>query len=105
MELFSSGHRRGVVAAPHEAAIEAGRHVIAEGGNAIEAIIAMAATIAVVYPHMNHVGAQARITAEKLSELHDVPGFAQTFLVDGKPPAAGTSLTQSALAALLDHLA
>src|SRR6266446_5070853 len=59
MELFSSGHRRGVVAAPHEAAIEAGRHVIAEGGTAIEAIIAMAATIAVVYPHMNHVGGDA----------------------------------------------
>ena len=29
---------------------------------------------------------QARLTAEKLAELKDVPGFAQTFLVDGKPP-------------------
>src|ERR1700739_4421615 len=26
---------------------------------------------------------QARLTAEKLPELKDVPGFAQTFLVDG----------------------
>ena len=30
--------------------------VLAIGGNAIEAMVAMAATIAVVYPHMNHVG-------------------------------------------------
>ena len=30
--------------------------VLANGGNAIEAMVAMAATIAVVYPHMNHVG-------------------------------------------------
>ena len=29
---------------------------------------------------------QARLTAEKLAELKDVPGFAPTFLVDGKPP-------------------
>jgi gamma-glutamyltranspeptidase len=198
MELFSSGHRRGVVAAPHATAVEAGRHIMAEGGNAIEAIVAMAATIAVVYPHMNHLGGdafwllrepsgrlraimaagaaatrarrelyreggyetipsrgplaaltvpgavggwmlgleaakaqggrlpldvlladairhahdgyrvsrgQARLTAENLSELQDVPGFAQTFLVDGKPPAAGTTLAQNALAAMLDHLA
>jgi gamma-glutamyltranspeptidase len=59
MELFSSGHRRGVVAAPHATAVEAGRHIMAEGGNAIEAIVAMAATIAVVYPHMNHLGGDA----------------------------------------------
>ena len=30
--------------------------MLADGGNAIEAMIAMAATIAVVYPHMNHLG-------------------------------------------------
>ncbi|MFM9976265.1 MAG: gamma-glutamyltransferase family protein [Beijerinckiaceae bacterium] len=44
------------VAAPHHLASEAGRAVLAEGGNAIEAMIAMAATIAVVYPHMNSIG-------------------------------------------------
>lgn len=44
------------VAAPHIHASEAGRAVLAEGGNAIEAMIAMAATIAVVYPHMNAIG-------------------------------------------------
>ena len=30
--------------------------MLAEGGNAIEAMIAMAASIAAVYPHMNHIG-------------------------------------------------
>ena len=196
MDLHSAGHRRGVVAAPHAAAAEAGRAVLADGGNAIEAMVAMAAAIAAVYPHMNHVGgdgfwlirersgrvralmaagragsearrelyrehatipargplaaltvpgaiggwalaleaaqadggrtpldtllapaihhagdgyavtrSQARLTAEKLDELKDAPGFAATFLVDGKPPQAGAGMKQSALAATLDHLA
>ncbi|HEX4554780.1 MAG TPA: gamma-glutamyltransferase, partial [Xanthobacteraceae bacterium] len=56
MDLHSAGHRRGVAAAPHHAAAEAGRAVMADGGNAIEAMVAMAATIAAVYPHMNHIG-------------------------------------------------
>ena len=34
-----------------------------------------------------------------------MPGFATTFLVDGKPPAAGAVLRQRTLAATLDHLA
>src|ERR1700736_3235941 len=55
-DLHSAGHRRGVVAAPHSAAVEAGRLVLAERGNALEAMVAMAATIAAVYPHMNHLG-------------------------------------------------
>jgi gamma-glutamyltranspeptidase/glutathione hydrolase len=195
MDLHSAGHRRGVAAAPHHAAAEAGRAVMADGGNAIEAMVAMAATIAAVYPHMNHIGgdgfwlvrersgrvralmaagragararrelyaghdaipargplaaltvpgavggwalalelakhqggrlplnlllgaairhardgyrvtrSQARLTADKLAELKDAPGFAQTFLVDGKPPEAGTTLKQAALAATLEQL-
>src|SRR5919108_1934447 len=56
MPSHTSGHRRGVAAAPHHAAAEAGRLVLADGGNALEAMVAMAATIAAVYPHMNHVG-------------------------------------------------
>jgi oxamate amidohydrolase len=195
MELHTAGHRRGVVAAPHHAAVEAGRATLAEGGNALEAMVAMAATSAAVYPHMTHLGgdgiwlvrepsgrvralmaaggaganarrelyrdyetipprgalaaltvpaavagwmlalevarayggrlrlgdllapaivhanegtlvtrSQARFTAEKLAELKDVPGFAQTFLLDGKPPDAGATLKQPALAATLDHL-
>jgi gamma-glutamyltranspeptidase/glutathione hydrolase len=195
-ELHTAGHRRGVVAAPHGAAVEAGRLVLAEGGNALEATVAMAACIAAVYPHMNHVGgdgfwlvrepkgrvraimaagragsnarselyrdhetipprgplaaltvpgavsgwmlalemaraeggklpldvllgsaiqyarngyavsrSQARLTAEKLSEMTEVPGFGAAFLIDGKPPDAGKILKQEAFAATLDHLA
>ncbi len=47
---------RAAVAAPHRAAVEAGEAVLREGGNALEAMIAVAAAIAVVYPHMNSVG-------------------------------------------------
>lgn len=44
------------VVAPHGLAAASGRNVLAAGGNAVEAMVAMAATIAVVYPHMNAVG-------------------------------------------------
>lgn len=47
---------RGMVTAPHHLAAQAGRDVLNEGGNAIEAMIAAASTIAVVYPHMNGLG-------------------------------------------------
>jgi gamma-glutamyltranspeptidase/glutathione hydrolase len=194
-ELFSAGHRRGVAAAPHAATAEIGKLILAEGGNALEAMVAMAASIAAVYPHMNHVGgdgfwtvhepkgrvralmgagpagakavpalyreheaipargplaaltvpgaigawmlalelakvhggkqpldfllapairqaregyvvtkSQVRLTAEKLSELKDVPGFAATFLASGKVPEAGRTLTQAAFAATLEQL-
>ncbi|MBM3558548.1 MAG: gamma-glutamyltransferase, partial [Alphaproteobacteria bacterium] len=41
---------RGMVTAPHHLAAEAGRDVLRDGGNAIEAMVAAAAAIAVVYP-------------------------------------------------------
>jgi gamma-glutamyltranspeptidase/glutathione hydrolase len=47
------------VAAPHSLASQSGLNILAAGGNAIEAMIAMAATIAVVYPHMNALGGDA----------------------------------------------
>ncbi|HEV3373341.1 MAG TPA: gamma-glutamyltransferase [Xanthobacteraceae bacterium] len=196
MDLHTAGHRRGIVAAPHAAAVEAGRAMLAEGGNAIEAMVAMAAAIAVTYPHMNQIGgdgfwlvrepsgrvralmaagvAGARARPELYEEagldhipsrgplaaltvpgaisgwslaleaaharggrlplaemlgpairharegfaisrshaacaalagLHGAPGFAETFLADGKPPAPGTRLQQPALAATLEQLA
>jgi gamma-glutamyltranspeptidase len=42
--------------APHALAAQSALDVLREGGNAIEAMIAAAATIAVVYPHMNSIG-------------------------------------------------
>jgi oxamate amidohydrolase len=47
------------VAAPHALAATTGQAILAEGGNAVEAMAAMAATIAVVYPHMNAIGGDA----------------------------------------------
>ncbi|MBV8743496.1 MAG: gamma-glutamyltransferase [Xanthobacteraceae bacterium] len=198
MDLHSAGHRRGAVCAPHHEAVSAGRAILAEGGNALEAMVAMAATIAAVYPHMNHIGgdgfwlvreptgrvralmapgpaganatialyrehghdeipprgplaaltipgavggwmlaleaahalggklplallldaairhardgyvvsrSQARLSAEKREELAQLPGFAATFLPDGKAPEPAAILRQSALAATLEQLA
>ncbi|MEE3044281.1 MAG: gamma-glutamyltransferase [Pseudomonadota bacterium] len=46
----------GMVTAPHHLAAQVGRDILRDGGNAVEAMIAAAATIAVVYPHMNAIG-------------------------------------------------
>ena len=47
---------RGLVVTPHAFASEAGLAVLKRGGNAVDAAIAAATTVAVVYPHMNGVG-------------------------------------------------
>ena len=205
-ELHTAGHRKGVVCAPHAATVEDGRAILEEGGNAIEAMLAMAASIAAVYPHMNHIGgdgfwlirepngrvraimgagragakatprfyrdaghyeiptrgplaaltvpgaiagwmlaldaakaqtgkginkgssrlplhvlfdaairraregykvtrSQAQLTADKLPELEKAAGFANAFLVGGKPPELGAILKQTKFAETLDHLA
>lgn len=190
---------RGIVTAPHHLAAQAGLAVLRDGGNAIEAMIAAAAAIAVVYPHMNAIGGdgfwvihtpqqepigidacgatgagvneafyrghglaaipargplaantvagtlsgwqaaleiskknwggrmsparlledaiwwadhgvapsggQRRLTAERRPELEPAPGFADTFLPDGAPPAAGVPFCQPRLAATLRQLA
>ena len=46
----------GMLVAPHHLAAQAGRDVLRDGGNAVEAMVAAAAAIAVVYPHMNAIG-------------------------------------------------
>ncbi len=47
---------RGMAVAPHSLASESALAVLRDGGNALEAMVAAAATIAVVYPHMNSIG-------------------------------------------------
>ncbi|MDU8945193.1 gamma-glutamyltransferase family protein [Ovoidimarina sediminis] len=42
--------------APHRLATKAGADILEGGGSAVEAMVAAAATIAVVYPHMNAIG-------------------------------------------------
>ncbi|HEU0194121.1 MAG TPA: gamma-glutamyltransferase, partial [Gaiellales bacterium] len=44
------------VAAPHSAAAEAGAAAFAAGGNAVDAALAAACMLTVVYPHMCAVG-------------------------------------------------
>ncbi|MTI45068.1 gamma-glutamyltranspeptidase/glutathione hydrolase [Roseibium hamelinense] len=193
--VTSSG---GMVVAPHKAAADAGAEILRDGGSAIEAMIAAASTIAVVYPHMNAIGgdgfwliaehgkdpkalmacggagsgasikayndagyeyvptrgplaaltvagtvagwdlaleaakrlgkgktprrdllaaavryakegivvskSQAELTTQKLPELAPQPGFANVFLLDGKPPQEGDLLKQERLADTLEHL-
>lgn len=186
---------RGMITAPHHLAAEAGVRVLRDGGNAVEAMVAAAATIAVAYPHMNSMGGdgfwliaepgkvpvgvdaggqsaglatldfyknqgldaipargpnaaltvagtvggwdralktaggklplarlledaiyyaengvpvtqgQSDLTAEKLGELADVPGFADLHLIDGKPMPVRHVFKQPALAAMLKRLA
>ncbi len=196
--LKSSLGLNGGFTAPHHAAALAGRDILQRGGTAIEAMVAGAATIAVVYPHMNGIGGdgfwiiskpgqppiaisacgtaaalatpefyrrqghgdaipargalaaltvpgtvagwdlalslvpaerrlpladlladaighakdgiavtanQADCTRDKLAGLHDIPGFASSFLIDGAAPVAGGRLIQSALGRTLQHLA
>jgi gamma-glutamyltranspeptidase len=47
---------RGMAVAPHGLAAQSALAVLRDGGNAVEAMIAAAAAIAVVYPHMNSIG-------------------------------------------------
>ena len=56
MSINSTWAARGMVVAPHSLAAQSGLAVLREGGNALEAMVAAAATISVVYPHMNGIG-------------------------------------------------
>ena len=55
ISLYSES-RGGLAVAPHAQAAESAAAVLAEGGNAIEACVAMAATLSAVYPHMTGLG-------------------------------------------------
>jgi oxamate amidohydrolase len=50
---------RGMAVAPHSLAAQSAVAILRDGGNAIEAMVAAAASIAVVYPHMNSIGGDA----------------------------------------------
>lgn len=66
---------RGMFTAPHHLAAETGLSVLREGGNAIEAMVAAAATVAVVYPHMNSLGGDG-------FWLIHLPGQAEPIAID-----------------------
>jgi len=49
----------GMVVSPHHKASDAGLEILKQGGNAIEATIAVASSLAVHYPHMTGIGGDA----------------------------------------------
>lgn len=66
---------RGMVTAPHHLAAQAGLGVLQDGGTAIEASVAVAATLAVVYPHMTGIGGDGFwLIAEPDGRVHAVHG-------------------------------
>ncbi|MEA9389708.1 gamma-glutamyltransferase [Acerihabitans sp. TG2] len=54
--INSNSAPQGMVVTPHHLASQSALAVLRAGGNAIDAMVAAAATIAVVYPHMNGLG-------------------------------------------------
>ena len=71
--------RRAAAVAPHMLAAEAGQAVLEAGGNAVEAMVAMGAAIAVVYPHMTGIGGDGFwLIREPNGKIHalDASGYA-----------------------------
>ena len=67
--------RGGMTTAPHHLAAQAGCDVLRDGGNAVEACVAMAATLAVVYPHMTGIGGDGFwLIAEPDGRVHGIHG-------------------------------
>lgn len=54
--MYTAIGKNGAIAAPERMAADSGLSVLRDGGTAIEAMVAAAATIAVTYPHMNGIG-------------------------------------------------
>ena len=64
---------KGMATAPHHAASQAGLDILKDGGTAVEAAVAMAATLAVVYPHMNSIGGDGFwLIAEPDGDVHAI---------------------------------
>lgn len=66
---------KGIVTAPHYLAAEAGRSVLADGGTAVEACVAIAASLTVVYPHMTGIGGDGFwVIREPDGRVHGIHG-------------------------------
>ncbi len=66
---------RGMVTSPHHLASQAGLDILKAGGTAAEAAVAVAATLAVVYPHMNSIGGDSFwLVREPDGRVHSVHG-------------------------------
>ena len=80
---------KGMVTSPHELATEAGLNVLAQGGNAIEAAIAITAALNVTYPHFSSFGGDAFMI------ISDVNGDVQTISGIGQAPQSLPSYSGS----------
>ena len=89
--LYTPSATRGMVTAPHHLAAQSGLAVLREGGDAIEAMVAAAASIAVVYPHMNGIGGDGFWIVSK-------PGAAPV-AIDACGPAAAAARPEAYAAA------
>jgi gamma-glutamyltranspeptidase len=81
METTAAG-TRWAIATPHALATEAGAEAFARGGNAIDAALAAATTLAVVYPHMCGVG------GDLLALVQRPDGAVTAVNSSGRAPAA-----------------
>lgn len=90
------GASKGIVAVSHPAAAEAGKRILEQGGNAIDAASAIQFALNVVEPHMSGIGGggfmmiylkeQNRITILDSREMAPKKAYATQFLdKDGKP--------------------
>jgi gamma-glutamyltranspeptidase/glutathione hydrolase len=77
-----------MVATPHALASEAGVEIFRRGGNALDAAVAAATTIAVVYPHMNGIG------GDNFWLIHDAENGVLTALNAAGRAAGSVSLDQ-----------
>jgi len=101
---FSAGSQRGMVTSPHLLASESGLKVLAEGGNAIEAAIAMTFCLGVTYPHFCGLGGDVvMLLADERGKVKSLSGIGQAAQrlprFDGPIPMRGpTSMLTSAAA-------
>jgi oxamate amidohydrolase len=85
---------RGMVTSPHALSSEVGQAVLASGGNAIEAAIAMAGVLCVTYPHFCTLGGDAFcIIADRNGRARTISGIGQAAMqlprYDGEIPVRG----------------
>lgn len=93
----------GIVVSPHPLATDAGRDVLARGGTATEAAVAINAVLAVVYPHFCGLGGDAVwMVADAQGEVSCLLGIGQA-LAEARPEGAiptrgtGSALTTAAV--------
>src|SRR6267142_1736080 len=81
------GYRGGVVAVSHPLAAEAGARMLREGGNAIDAAVAIQFALNVVEPEFSGIGGGGFMM------VHLAKGRGQTFAIEGREKAPATADT------------